>query len=125
MTMTSPPAAEPGRGAAFAVYALYLLSIPSAALFALLGIVVALVTRGDAGPLARAHIDNQIRIWFVAFWWAVGLALVAVVGWLTIFILIGIVILWIVALVGLIVMIWFTVKSLLGLLALIDNRPPR
>jgi uncharacterized membrane protein len=125
MTPTSSPVVEPGRGAAFAVYALYLLSIPSAALFALVGVIVALTARADAGPLARAHMDSQIRIWFIAFWWAVGLALAALVGWLTLIILVGGLILWITGLLALGVMIWFTIKSLLGLLALIDGRPPR
>ncbi len=122
MAITSPTA-ERGRGAAYLVYALYLLSIPSLAVFALVGVIVALVSRGDAGPIARSHLDDQVHIWFVAFWWAVGLILLAVIGWLTTIILIGFVILWIAGLLGLAVMIWFTVKSLLGLLALIDNRP--
>ena len=123
MSTTPLPAAQPGRSAAILVYGLYLLSIPSFAIFALLGVIVALASRDGASPFARSHLDDQIRIWFVAFWWAVGLALLALIGWLTIVILIGIPLLWLAALGGLILMLWFTVKSVLGLLALLDNRP--
>jgi uncharacterized membrane protein len=114
---------QPGRGAALAVYVLYLLSIPSLAIFALVGVIVALASRDGAGPLARSHLDDQIRVWFIAFWWGVGLALAALFGAILTVVLIGFPILWLVGLIALIVMIWFTIKSLLGLLALIDARP--
>lgn len=122
MSTTPLPAAQPGRSAALLVYGLYLLSIPSFAIFALLGVIVALASRDGASPFARSHLDDQIRIWFLAFWWAIGLALLALVGWLTVVILIGIPLLWLAGLGGLILMLWFTVKSVLGLLALLDNR---
>jgi uncharacterized membrane protein len=125
MTYTAPPPPEPGRSTALIVYVLYLLSIPSAAVFALIGFVIALLGRDGAGPLARAHLDDQVRIWWVAFWWGVALLVMCGVGILLTFILIGIPILWLAGLIALIVMIWFTVKSLLGLLKLLDSRPPR
>lgn len=122
--MTMPSfAAEPGRSTAFVVYVLYLLSIPSFAIFALIGVIIALVGRGDAGPMAGTHLDDQVRIWFIAFWWAVGLALLALLGGILTVVLIGFPILWLVGVIGFVVMLWFTIKSLLGLLALIDNRP--
>ena len=122
MTTTPLPTAQPGRSSAFLVYGLYLLSIPSFAIFALLGVIVALASRDGASPFARSHLDDQIRIWFIAFWWAIGFALLALIGWLTVVILIGIPLLWIAGLGSLLLMVWFTVKSLLGLLALMDNR---
>jgi uncharacterized membrane protein len=125
MTTQPLPGAEPGRGAAFLVYALYLLSIPSAGLFALVGVIVALVGRDGSGPLARAHLDDQVRFWFVAFWWAVAIALATLFGWILTIVLIGFPILMLAWVASLIVGIWFTVKSLLGLLKLLDNRPPR
>lgn len=114
---------EAGRGAALVVYALYLLSIPSAAIFALIGLIVALVARDGAGPLARSHLDYAVHIWFTAFWWVLGIFLLGAVGVLLSIILIGIPIVWLAWLLGLAVMIWFTVKALLGLLALMDGRP--
>jgi uncharacterized membrane protein len=117
------PSNEAGRLSAIIVYALYLLSIPSAAIFALVGVIVALAAKDGAGPLARSHLDDQVRIWFIAFWWAVGIAILAVFGAVLSIILIGIPILWLCGVLGFCVMVWFTVKSLLGLLALLDGRP--
>lgn len=114
---------EAGRGSAFVVYALYLLSIPSCAVFALIGLLVALFSRDGAGPLARTHLDDQVRIWMIAFWWAVGIAVLAVVGAVLSIVLIGIPIVWLAGVFALGVMIWFTVKALLGMLALLDGRP--
>jgi uncharacterized membrane protein len=123
MSTTPLPAPEPGRSSAFIVYVLYLLSIPSFAVFALLGVIVALAAKDGAGPLARSHLEDQVRIWFVAFWWTIGLAIVAVIGWLTLVIGVGLLLLWLAGLGSLLLYLWFTVKSLLGLLRLIDNRP--
>jgi uncharacterized membrane protein len=125
MTNTSYAPSEAGRGSAFAVYALYLLSIPSFALFALLGVIVAIAARDGAGPLARSHLDDQIRFWFVAFWWAIGIAVITLIGWILSVVLIGIPILLIAGLLSLILLIWFTVKSFFGLLKLLDGRPAR
>jgi uncharacterized membrane protein len=122
MTATPLPS-QPGRFSALMVYVLYLLSIPSFAFFALVGVIWALAGRDGAGPLARSHLDDQIRIWFVAFWWAVVLTIASLFGWLLTPILIGFPILWIIGAIALIVMIWFTIKSLFGLLALLDGRP--
>lgn len=123
MSNTTLAPTEAGRGSAILVYGLYLLSIPSLAVFALVGVIFALAARDGAGPLARSHLDAQVRIWFAAFWWAVGLAVLALVGWITAIIGVGILLLWLAGLIGLIVGIWFTVKSFLGLLALLDGRP--
>jgi len=123
MTMPSS-AAEPGRSTAFLVYVLYLLSIPSFAIFALIGVIIALVGRDGAGPVARSHLDDQVRIWFVAFWWAVGLAIAWVIGAVLVFALgLGLLVWWLIGIIAFVVMLWFTIKSLLGLLALLDNRP--
>jgi uncharacterized membrane protein len=126
MTDAVQPAAastdQRGRGAAMAVYVLYILSIPSAAVFALIGVIVALVAQDDAGPLAKSHLKDQARIWFIAFWWALGLALAALIGWLLTLILIGFAVLWLIGIVGFIVAAWFTIKSIFGLLALLDGR---
>lgn len=123
MSTTPLPAPQAGRSAALLVYGLYLLSIPSFAIFALLGVIVALASKDGASPVARSHLDYQVRIWFTAFWWTIGLAILAVIGWITAIILVGFVLIWIAGLGALILYIWFTVVSALGLLALLDNRP--
>jgi len=123
-TTTPPPSInEPGRVSALVVYILYLLSIPSFAIFALAGVILAVVARQDAGPFARSHLNDQVRIWWVAFMWGIAIALGAIIGTLLTVVLIGFPILWIVGIVALIVMLWFTIKSFLGLLALLDGRP--
>jgi uncharacterized membrane protein len=114
---------QAGRGAAFLVYGLYLLSIPSAAIFALIGVIVALSSRDGASPLVRSHLDDQIRIWMIAFWWGVFLLVATIVGLLLTIVLVGFPILWIAGGLGFLVMVWFTIKSALGLLALMDGRP--
>ncbi|GAM97974.1 hypothetical protein U91I_01604 [alpha proteobacterium U9-1i] len=122
MTQTPSYGSEPGRSAAFIAYVLYLLSIPSAGVFALVGVIVAYAGRGEAQGAARSHIDDQIRIWWVAFWWAVAIWIGYVVGTVLAVVLIGIPILMLAWLANLIVFIWFTVKSFFGLLALLDGR---
>ena len=122
MTSTNPDQ-QAGRGAAFLVYVLYLLSIPSAAIFALIGVIVALSSRDGASPLARSHLDDQIRIWMIAFWWGVFVVVATIIGAILAVVLVGFPILWIAAGLGFLVMVWFTIKSALGLLALMDGRP--
>jgi len=123
MTTTYEPA-QPGRFAALLVYGLYILSIPSFGVFALAGVILAIMSREGADPLTRAHLDEAIGIWFTAFWWAVGLAILTLFGWILSFILVGIPLLAIAWVAGLLVGLWFTVKSILGLLKLLDNRRP-
>jgi uncharacterized membrane protein len=120
----SPTGQQAGRGAAILGYGLFLLSIPSAAIFALFGVIVALSSAGDAGPLPRAHLQNQIHIWMTAFWWAIVLFIVALIGWILSLVLIGFPIVWFAGIAGFLVMLWFTIKSALGLLALLDGREP-
>jgi uncharacterized membrane protein len=120
----APADQQAGRGAAILGYGLFLLSIPSAAIFALVGVIVALSSIDGSAPLPRAHLQNQVHIWMVAFWWAVTLIILGVVGALLTIVLIGFPILWLVGIAGLLVMIWFTIKSALGLLALLDGREP-
>jgi uncharacterized membrane protein len=123
MSTTPLPGPQAGRSSALLAYGLFLLSIPSFAIFALIGVIVALAGRDGASPLARSHLDYQVRIWFTAFWWTVALAILAIIGWITAVILIGFVLIWIAGIGALILYLWFTVVSLLGLLALLDDRP--
>jgi uncharacterized membrane protein len=120
----APTPYDSGRTAAFAVYVLYLLSIPSAAVFALIGVIVAFASLGNASGVAAAHLADQIRVWWIAFWWGVMLAVAAVISAVLTIVLIGFPLLWLVGVLAFIVMIWFTVKGVLGLVALLNNAPP-
>ncbi|MFT3729255.1 MAG: hypothetical protein QM759_15640 [Terricaulis sp.] len=123
-TNFAPAGHQAGRGAAILCYGLFLFSIPSAAVFALIGVIVALCSIDGSAPLARAHLQNQVHIWMVAFWWWVGLLIVGLIGSILTIVLIGFPILWVVGVLGFLVMVWFTIKSALGLLALLDGREP-
>jgi len=123
MTQTPSYAPEAGRSAAFLAYCLYLLSIPSAGVFALIGVIVAYVGRTEAVGAARTHIEDQIRIWWTAFWWAVVIWIGYAVGAILSVVLIGIPILVLAVIANFIVFVWFSVKSFFGLLALLDGRP--
>ena len=114
---------EPGRVAALIVYGLYLLSIPSAAILVPVGLVVAYTSRAGASPIMGTHFAEQIALFWVAFWWAVGLFVVSLIGWALTIVLIGFPILWLAGAAGFIVMVWFTVMSLVGLLKLLQGQP--
>jgi uncharacterized membrane protein len=118
------PAAEtePGRVSALLVYGLYILSIPSAAVFALIGVILAYIARDSAGPIARRHLNEQIRIWWVAFAWSLALLIIGAIGGILTIVLIGFPIIWLAGLAAFIVMIWFTIKSILGFIALLNQR---
>ena len=116
-----PP--EPGRGTAFVTYVLYLMSIPSAGILALMGLIVAYIGRDDAIGVARTHIEDQIHTWWIAFWWGVAIVIGYIVGAALTVVLIGIPIIMLAWLAGLVVAIWFTLKGVFGLIALLDGRP--
>jgi uncharacterized membrane protein len=116
---------EEGRPAAIAGWVLYLLSIPSLAIFAPIGAAVAYFSRGDAVGIVRSHLDAQLRLFLIAFIWGVALFLVSIPAWMLTIVLIGFPLLWAIAIAGFGVMIWFTVKSLLNLLRLFDGQPAR
>lgn len=115
---------EEGKVAAVIGWAMFILSIPSAWILVLVGLVVAYAGRSSATGLARAHIDAQIALfWSVFLWGAIAIVGVLVsiplmvvgIGFLTI-ILFGI--MWF------LISVWFTVKSVLGLLNLLGDRAP-
>lgn len=115
---------EDGRVSAGLVWGLYLLSIPSAAIFAPIGVIVAYAQRDGAGALSRLHMEAQIRLFWIAFAWGAALLIASIPAWLLTIVLIGFPLLWLIALVGFLVMVWFTIKSLIGLLRLFDGRAP-
>ncbi len=115
---------EQGRSAALIVYILYLLSIPSASVFALVGVIVAYVAAPSASGLAALHLREQIRVWWQAFWWTVIFIILGAISAALVIVLIGIPLLWLVGVAFFVLMIWFTVKAVLGLLALLNGAAP-
>ena len=112
-----------GKVAALAAWVLFILSIPSANVLVLIGLAVSYVARGTATGVARQHIEAQIALFWSVFWWTiaawVGIAVSAVAS----VVLIGIPFLLLFLLLWFLLSVWFTVKSVLGLLALLGDRP--
>ena len=113
-----------GRDGAVLAWILFILSIPSANVLVLIGLVVSYVTRGTATGVARQHIEAQIALFWSVFWWTiaawVGIAVSAVAS----VVLIGIPFLFLFLLIWFLLSVWFTVKSIFGLLALAGDRAP-
>ena len=119
---TSGQEAE-GKVPALIAWALFILSIPSANLLVLVGLVVSYVTRGTATGVARQHIDAQIALFWSVFWWTIA-------AWVGVFVSIplmalgiGFVTIFVFGLALLVLSIWFTVKSVIGLLNLLNDKP--
>lgn len=109
-----------GKPAAAVAWLLYILSIPSANLLVIVGLLVAYAARDSATGIPRQHMDAQIRFFWSVFWWTIGLWILMVVSFLSIIgIPLGFVFLALLFLLSL----WFTVKSVLGLLNLLQDRP--
>jgi len=115
---------DAGKAAALVVYVLYLLSIPSAGVLALAGVFVALVSREGASSVWRSHLNGQVHIFGVAFLWGVALFAASIVAYILTVVLIGFPLLWLIGIAYFVIMVWFTVKSVLGFVALLDNRAP-
>lgn len=109
-----------GKPAAAVAWLLYILSIPSANLLVIVGLLVAYAARSGATGVARQHLDTQIRFFWSVFWWTIGLWILMIVSFLSVIgILLGFVFLGLLFLLSL----WFTVNSVLGLLNLLQDRP--
>ena len=130
--MTDNPSPQPrfdateveGKPAALVAWALYILSIPSAAILALVGLVVAYAMRGSAQGLARAHIEAQIALFWSVFWWH-AVAIIGIIISIPLMVVgIGFLTLIVFGLALFVLQIWFTVKSILGLVALMQDKPP-
>ena len=118
-----------GRPAALIAWVLFILSLPSANLLVIVGLIVAYAGRGGSDGLSRAHIDAQIGLFWSAFWWTIllwiliGISLVAFAAVPHM----GIVLIPFAVLLGcglLILTIWFTIRSLIGLFNLLGDKAP-
>jgi uncharacterized membrane protein len=113
-----------GKPAAIIAWALYILSIPSANLLVIVGLIVAYAGRGTATGLAREHIEAQIALFWSVFWWTVALWIGIAVSIPLLVIGIGILTMAACGLALLILHIWFTVKAILGLINLMSEKAP-
>ena len=112
-----------GKVGALIAWALFILSIPSANVLVLVGLVVSYVARGSSSGVARQHIEAQIRLFWSVFWWTIVAWIGMAISGLASLILIGIPFFFLFLLMWFLLSVWFTVKSVLGLLALLAARP--
>lgn len=118
-----------GKPAALIAWGLYILSLPSANLLVIVGLIVAYAGRSGATGLARAHIDAQIGLFWSVFWWTI--LLWVVIGICVVSVLAapvtGIVLVPAALIVGLgllLLTVWFTIKSIVGLINLLGDKAP-
>ena len=128
MSVASQPRLEPGheaegKPAALIAWALYILSIPSANVLVLVGLVVAYAARGSATGLPRQHIEAQIALFWSVFWWTIALWVLIAISMFASIILIGIPFLLLFGALWFLLSIWFTVKSILGVVNLVSDKP--
>jgi len=118
-----------GKPAALIAWGLYILSLPSANLLVIVGLIVAYAGRSGSDGLSRAHIDAQIGLFWSVFWWTILLWIgigACVIGVLAAPIA-GVFLVPLALLLGLgllVLTIWFTVKSIIGLFNLLGDRAP-
>ena len=115
--------ASEGKPAALVAWGLYILSIPSANILVLVGLVVAYAARGSATGIARQHIEAQIALFWSVFWWTIALGVLIVISMAASIVLIGIPFLILFGVLWFMLSIWFTVKSILGVMNLLADRP--
>ena len=118
-----------GQPAAMIAWGLYLLSLPSANLLAVVGLIVAYAGRSGASGLARAHIDAQIGLFWSVFWWTILLWIGIAICGISFFAapVTGVVLVPLSLLLGLalfLLTVWFTIKSIIGLINLLGDRAP-
>ena len=129
MTDTSQPRLDTGhesegKPAAIIAWALYILSIPSANLLVIVGLIVAYAGRGSATGLPRQHIEAQIALFWSVFWWTLGLWIVVGISAVLSTVLIGIPFLLLALLLLFVLHVWFTIKSILSLVNLLSDKAP-
>jgi len=112
-----------GKPAALIGWGLYILSIPSANVLVLIGLIVAYASRGSATGVARQHMDAQIKLFWSVFWWTIGLWVLIILSAFASVFLIGLPFLFLFWGLWFLLHVWFTVKSILGLVRLLDDRP--
>ena len=125
----SPGHESEGKPAALIAWGLYILSLPSANLLVIVGLIVAYAGRSGSDGLSRAHIDAQIRLFWSVFWWTI-LLWTGVGVWLVSIVIapvMGLILAPVALLLGLgllLLTVWFTIKSLIGLFRLLGDKAP-
>ena len=109
------------------VYALYLLGFATGAVTTIVGIVIAHIQQGTAGPAMRTHYTYLIRTFWIGLLLAIvgGVvgAILMGIGALLAVILIGFPIMALAGLVWCVAAVWFAVRCIVGLVYLSRGEP--
>jgi uncharacterized membrane protein len=116
---------ELGKTAAGAVYILFILGPFTGGLTALAGWIVTLFAKGGAEAQPREHLSRQGRLFWTALLFAIPIALLGLMGWLTRIVLIGYPIGWIAGAAWFVLGAWFVLTSFFGLLRLQRGQPSK
>lgn len=121
MTSTDYAATE-DRALPAVAYALYILGLFHG-LTLIVGLIMAYVLRGEAGPVNGSHYTWLIRTFWIAFiWFAIGTGVV-LVGLLLSIILIGIPIVWLGGMICFFAWLWAMIRSIVGAVRLAEGAP--
>ena len=104
------------------VYLLYILGLFHG-LTLLIGLVMAYVMRGGAGPVMGSHYTYVIRTFWVSLIWMIIGAGIVLVSFPFTFILIGIPFMWAGGVVCFLAWLWALVRCIVGVVRLADGRP--
>jgi len=104
------------------VYALYILGLFHG-LTLLIGLVMAYVMRGGAGPVMGSHYTYVIRTFWVSLIWMIIGAGIVLVSFPFTFILIGIPFVWAGGVICFLAWLWALVRCIVGVVRLADGRP--
>ena len=115
------PATE-DRAMPAVVYALYILGLFHG-LTLIIGLVMAYVLRGNAGPANASHYTYLIRTFWISLIWMVIGGGIVLVGIPLSFILIGIPLLWLGGVVCFLAWLWAMVRCIIGAVRLAEGAP--
>ena len=105
------------------IYGLYLFALFTGGISMVLGVVLAYVLQGEAGPVARSHYVFQIR----TFWWGIGLIVLgvplAIIGIPLMFVLIGFPIMLVGGLLAAGAHFWQIVRCIVGIVRAAGGEP--
>jgi len=105
------------------IYILYLLGFFTGAVTTVIGLIMAYMLKGGAGPRAYSHYVFAIRTFWLTLVWSLIASAVLGVGCLLAAILVGIPILILAGAAFCILPIWFAVRCGVGLIAALGDRP--
>ncbi len=104
------------------VYALYILGLFHG-LTLIIGVIMAYVLRGNAGPANASHYTYLIRTFWISLIWMVIGGAIALVGVPLSFILIGIPLLWLGGVICFVAWLWAMVRCIIGAVRLTEGAP--